>query len=206
MKYEVIETGQEIKHAKKALIALHGRGGTAEDILAFAKELCHTEFYLAAPQAPNNSWYPYSFLKEEAMNEPWLSTSIENVFSLIDQIALHIPKNKIYLIGFSQGACMALETASRNATKYGGVIAFSGGLIGESIDKNKYHGNFERTKVFIGNSDKDAHIPEARSKESKEILEKLGAHVTYKVYPGMSHTINKDEIMIAKQILNEEDL
>jgi phospholipase/carboxylesterase len=198
---EIIEQGQPIEKASKALLLLHGRGSNAFDILRLAPELCDDRFYIAAPQAPHNTWYPYSFMAEERLNEPWLSASIEIVQTLIEATAKHIPKNQIYLIGFSQGACLALETAMRFATKYGGVAAFTGGLIGQTIDEKKYKGNFEGTQVFIGNSDKDPHVPLARSEQSKEIMEKRGAQVTLKVYPGMAHTINEDEIQWVKKHL-----
>lgn len=180
--------------ASKALILLHGRGGTARDILPLANEFDTSDFYIVAPEAPNNSWYPYSFMAEDKANEPWLTSAVETVKNLIDEISLSIPKNKIVIMGFSQGACLALESTSRYADKYGGVVAFSGGLIGERLNEEKYQGNFDGTKVFIGNSDKDPHVPLARCKESQELMEKLGAYVTLKIYGGMGHTIIRNEI------------
>lgn len=194
-----------INQASKALILLHGRGSTSEDILSLADEFCDDTFYIAAPQAPHNSWYPYSFMAEEKSNEPQLSSSVATVKKLIDAIAEHIPKDHIYIMGFSQGACLALETSARYASTYGGVVAFTGGLIGSFIDEKKYHGNFEGTPVFIGNSDRDPHVPLSRSEESKKIFEKLAAKVTLKVYPGMTHTINRDEInWVKSHIISKE--
>lgn len=192
--FKVIHQGKSLEKASKALILLHGRGGSAADILSLSEEFCDDRFYIAAPQAPDNSWYPYSFMAEEKLNEPWLSSSVKAVKKVIDDIAVYIPLNQIYLMGFSQGACLALETASRFADNYGGVIAFTGGLIGDSINEKKYLGNFKGTRVFIGTSDKDPHVPLIRAEQSKELMEKLGAHVTLKVYKGMAHTINDDEI------------
>lgn len=200
--YQIIEQGQAVDKATKALIFLHGRGGSAEDILRLADaEFYDDSFYIAAPQATNNSWYPYSFMVDEKLNEPWLSSAISVIKKLIDETAKHIPKNKIYVLGFSQGACLALEATARFATKYGGIIAFSGGLIGSTINESNYNGNFEGTNVFIGNSDIDPHIPLLRTKESAAIMENLGANVTLKIYPGMAHTINSDEINWAKKII-----
>lgn len=195
----VVEGGQPLEKASKALILLHGRGGTALDIMNLAHEFCDDSFYIAAPQAAHNSWYPNSFMADETSNEPWLSSAVEIVKKLIDQTAKMIPLDKIYLIGFSQGACLALEVSSRYAAKYGGVIAFTGGLIGRTINEKKYRGNFDQTKVFIGNSDRDPHVPLIRSEQSKALMEKLGADVTLKVYQGMAHTIIDDEIAWVNQ-------
>jgi phospholipase/carboxylesterase len=197
--YKIVEQGHPLNKASKALILLHGRGGTASDIMKLAKEFCDDTFYIAAPQATNNTWYPYSFMAEEKTNEPWLTSAVETIKRLIDETSLHIPKSQIYLMGFSQGACLALEVSTRYAARYGGVVAFTGGLIGSVLDEEKYHGNFEGTKVFIGNSDKDPHVPLSRSEQSKDIMKKLGADVTLKVYHGMGHTINEDEINWVKK-------
>lgn len=192
--YNIIERGQPIDKASKALILLHGRGGSAEGILNLADKFCDDTYYITAPQATNNSWYPNSFLVEEKLNEPWLSSAIETIKRLVDETSKHIPKSQIYIMGFSQGACLALEFSARFAEKYGGIIAFSGGLIGSFIKPEKYQGNFERTQIFIGVSGKDPHIPLARAEESKKIMEKLNGDVTLKAYKGSDHTINEDEI------------
>jgi phospholipase/carboxylesterase len=197
--YNIIHKGQPLHKASQGLILLHGRGGTANDILSLADRFCDDTFYIAAPQATNNSWYPYSFLKDEKLNEPWLSSAVDIVKKLIDEISTHIPKEHIYIMGFSQGACLALESSARFATKYAGVVAFTGGLIGSTVNEEKYRGNFEGTKIFIGTSDQDPHVPLLRSQQSKEVLEKLGADVTLKVYKGMSHTITEDEINWVKK-------
>jgi phospholipase/carboxylesterase len=192
--YKIKEQGKPRDKATKALIMLHGRGSTAQDILSLASYFCDDSFYIAAPQATNNSWYPYSFMVEEQSNEPWLSSAVEIIKRLIEETSRTIPKEHIFIMGFSQGACLSLEVSARYAARYGGVIAFTGGLIGSRIDEQKYHGNFEGTKIFIGTSDKDPHMPLLRSEQSKEVLEKMGAAVSLKVYPGMGHTISQDEI------------
>lgn len=198
---EIIERGQPIDKASKALILLHGRGSSALDILGLADEFCDDTYYIVAPEAPNHSWYPYSFMEDEKRNEPWLSSAVETVKRIIDETSAYIPKEHIYLMGFSQGACLTLEVSTRFAAKYGGVIAFTGGLIGSKIDEKKYQGDFEGTKVFIGNSDRDPHVPLIRSEQTKELMEKLGAQVTLKVYKGMAHTINQDEIDWVRQFI-----
>ena len=195
---EILHKGAIITKASKAIILLHGRGGTARSILTLAERLCDEHFYIAAPQASNSSWYPYSFMAEEKLNEPFLTSSVQAVQQLIDQTAKHIPKDQLFLMGFSQGACLALEVATRFATKYGGIIAFTGGLIGSTIDESKYQGNFEGTKVFLSNGEQDPHVPLTRSKQSKEVMEKLGAQVMLKVYKGRPHTIEEDEIRWVK--------
>ena len=192
--YNILEKGKTISEAKKAIILLHGRGASAEDIIGLADEFCDETFYIAAPRATNNAWYPYSFLVPEIRNEPWLTSSVGIVKRLIDDVSVHVPLENIYIMGFSQGACLALEVTSRYAKKYAGVAAFSGGLIGEKINAGKYSGNFEGTKIFIGNSDIDPHIPLSRTQESEEVVHYLGADVTLKIYSSMGHTIIRDEI------------
>lgn len=205
---EVLHQGPDLTQAAKAFILLHGRGGTARSILSLSDRLSDGNFYVAAPQASDNSWYPYSFLAEEKLNEPHLSLSVKAIKELIDQTATHIPRDRIFVIGFSQGACLALEVAARFATTYGGIVAFTGGLIGSAIDEAKYRGDFAGTQVFISNGDQDPHIPLIRSKESQEVMEKLGAHVTLKVYEGKPHTITDDEIQLVRKniiLRNEKD-
>jgi phospholipase/carboxylesterase len=192
--YEVLYQGPMVTKASKALILLHGRGGTAQSLLSLADRFCDEHFFVAAPQAPNGTWYPRSFMADENLNEPQLSLAIENIKKIIDETSKFIPKHHIYIMGFSQGACLALEVSSRFAEKYGGIIAFTGGLIGSVIDKQKYQGDFQGTPVFIGNGDQDPFVPLLRSEQSKELMEELGAKVTLKVYPGRDHVISEAEI------------
>jgi phospholipase/carboxylesterase len=199
--YQITEKGKPLLQAKKAIILLHGRGADAEDILPLANSFCDDTFYIAAPQATNNAWYPYTFLSPEERNEPWLTSAVTMIKRLIDSISVQIPPASIYLMGFSQGACLALEVASQFAVKYAGIAAFSGGLIGDKINPKKYNGNFDGTKVFIGNSDIDPHIPMLRSEESRDVMEKLGADVTLRIYPGMAHTIIQQEIDTVSKLM-----
>lgn len=196
---EVLYQGPLISKASKALILLHGRGGTARSILGLADRICSDNFYIAAPQATHNTWYPHSFMEEEERNEPYLSLSVKEIKDLIDQTANYIPKQRIFIAGFSQGACLALEVTTRFAVQYGGIVAFTGGLIGKTIDESKYQGNFSGTKVFISDGDYDPHIPLVRAVQSKELMEKLGANVTLKVYEGRPHIIVEDEIKFVKE-------
>jgi phospholipase/carboxylesterase len=196
-----LEKGQPLSKASKALLLLHGRGGHASDLLPLAKAFCDDTFYIAAPEAQNQSWYPYSFMEEEQLNEPWLSSSVDLVTKLIEKTSQFIPLEQVYVVGFSQGACVALETTTRSANKYGGVVAMTGGLIGKKLNKDKYRGNFQGTKVFISNSDKDPHVPLFRLEESKQAMEKLGAEVLLKVYPGRAHVILQDEIDSIKKFI-----
>lgn len=199
----IISGGAPIKEATKALIMLHGRGASAEDILSLAAHLDVKGFLLQAPQATNNTWYPYSFLAPPAQNEPWLSSALALLKELVGDITSQgITPGNIYFAGFSQGACLTLEFAARNAQKWGGIIAFTGGLIGDKIYPENYKGNFLGTPVFIGTSNPDPHIPVERVYASTNILKDLGAIVTEKVYANMGHTINEDEIMNANLILN----
>ena len=165
---EVVEQGAPLKQAERALILLHGRGGTAQNILSLADAFCDEPFYVVAPQGPNQSWYPHSFMAEG--NEPFLTDSIALVKEWIDHVATHIPSERIYLMGF-EGACLALEVSARFAAPYGAVIVFTGGLIGPRIDETHYRGNFNKTKIFIGTSEHDPHVPLARVEESKAVLQ-----------------------------------
>ncbi len=198
----VITAGAGITSANKALIMLHGRGATAQNILSLADYLDVHDFALIAPQATNNTWYPYSFLAPPMQNEPWLSSALNIVKETINDL-LHegIANENIYLLGFSQGACLTVEFAARNATKYGGLIAFTGGLIGDKIYKENYAGNFAGTPVFIGSSNPDVHVPVERVYATANILKDMGATVTEKIYNNMGHTINEEELLYAKAIL-----
>jgi phospholipase/carboxylesterase len=186
-KRNIVAAGTPIDQAEKAMIFIHGRGADAQGILEIAGTLNVEGFALLAPQATGNTWYPYSFLSPVEMNEPWLSSAIAAIHELIDEIVeAGIRTENIYLLGFSQGACLTLESAARKAQRYGGLIAFTGG--------SKYQGNFEGTPVFIGSGDPDPHIPVSRVNDSTLVLTEMGATVTEKIYPGIPHTIIQDEI------------
>src|SRR3954467_7447440 len=199
-KKNIIAAGKELNE-NKVLILLHGRGGTAEDILSLASYLDVNDFTLLAPQATNNAWYPYSFLAPPAQNEPWLSSALKLIKELVDDVrSKGVPEENIYFTGFSQGACLTLEFVARNANKYGGVAAFTGGLIGDKIYSENYKGDFQGTPVFIGTSNPDPHVPVERVYATTNILKDMNADVTEKVYNNMGHTINQNEIENANNL------
>ena len=184
------------------LIMIHGRGGSADDILSLATHLDTDGFSLVAPEAVNNTWYPYSFMAPASNNEPWLSSALEVLSSLVTSMeAAGVRKTDIWFLGFSQGACLMLEYITRHAARFGGAIAFTGGLIGEQLKQENYKGDFGGMPVFIGTSDPDPHVPVNRVQETTGILKDMNAAVTTKIYPGMGHTINQDEIVEANRIL-----
>ncbi len=175
-----------MKTAKKALIMLHGRGASAEDILGLAGYLKLDRYALLAPQASSGSWYPLSFMAPVPGKEPWLSSALNVIDEIVsDIVAGGISKGNIYFLGFSQGACLTLEYVTRNATKHGGVVAFTGGLIGDKIYPERYSGDFDGTPVFIGTSNPDPHVPVQRVYASANILRDMNAAVTEKVYDNM---------------------
>jgi predicted esterase len=177
------------------MVMIHGRGATAEDILELAAEFKQSGFAYLAPQAAQHSWYPNSFLAPMSSNEPGLSSGLAVIAALLEQLAdAGIPTESTILLGFSQGACLALEFAARNARRYGGLVGLSGGLIGPDGTPRNYGGSLEDTPVFLGCSDSDFHIPRERVEQSAEVLQQLGGNVTAKLYPRMGHTVNRDEI------------
>lgn len=200
---KIIRAGKEWQKGGKTLIMLHGRGATAEDILSLSAHLAVNDFTLLAPQATNNTWYPYSFLMPPQKNEPWLSSALSLLKEMVSDLEKQGAAAKdIFFLGFSQGACLTLEFTARNATRYGGIIAFTGGLIGDRIYQENYKGSFDGTPVFIGCSDADPHVPVQRAYATANILKGMKASVTEKIYPNMGHTINEDEIKYANLILS----
>lgn len=187
--------GEPLDRAKAAMLMVHGRGARAEDILSLADELAQPGFTYLAPQAAENTWYPNRFTAPIASNEPWLSSALASVGDVFDQIvAKGILSERIIFLGFSQGACLALEFAARNTRPYGGLVGLSGALIGPADAPRDYKGSLERTPVFLGCSDTDFHVPKERVEQTAEVFRGLGAEVTERLYPNMDHTINQDEI------------
>jgi phospholipase/carboxylesterase len=181
---------------------LHGRGGTASNILSLARELNVAEFALYAPQATNNSWYPYSFMAPDEENQPALDSALQTIGELVKQVEQDgIPAEKIYFMGFSQGACLTLEYITRNARRFGGAIAFTGGLVGEQLTPENYTGDFNGTPVLITTGNPDVHVPLSRVQESVAVLEQHNAKVTLKVYPGRPHTITQEELELANTLI-----
>ena len=187
--------GEPLDRAQAAMLMIHGRGATAEDILSLSSEFNHPGFAYLAPQASGNTWYPNRFLVPLEQNEPWLSSALAFVGDVYTQIVdAGIPAERIMLLGFSQGACLTLEFAARNAHRYGGIVGLSGALIGPDGTPRNYKGSLEETPVFLGCSDVDFHVPKERVNEAAEVLQKLGGTVTKRLYPNMDHSVNLDEI------------
>ena len=194
--------GAPVGVARGALILTHGRGATAESILSLGADLGVTDLALFAPQAAGNTWYPNSFLSEIALNEPGISSGIRVLADLVARIEeWGIPAERIALLGFSQGACLTLEFSARHARRYGAVIGFSGGLIGPDGTPRDYPGTLDGTPVFLGCSDVDSHIPEERVHLTATVLERMGGIVDERIYKGMGHHINADEVRAASAML-----
>lgn len=199
----ILSAGQPLERAEAAMVLVHGRGGSAKGILALSEELSHPGFAYLAPQAAVNSWYPFSFLAPIADNEPQLSASLATLRTVLDRLnGVGLPPQRTILLGFSQGACLTLEYAARFAQRYGGVAALSGGLIGPDGTPRGYPGSMAGTAVFLGCSDGDPHIPKARVLESAQVMERLGAEVTTRLYPNLGHTINRDELKFVRIMMD----
>ncbi|HEY1025470.1 MAG TPA: dienelactone hydrolase family protein [Sphingobacteriaceae bacterium] len=197
---DVVTAGVPVKESKKAMIMLHGRGATASGIISMEKHLKLTGTAIFAPQATNHSWYPYSFLAPEEDNQPALDSAVRIIAGLVEEITHSgIKPANIYFMGFSQGACLTLEYTTRNAARYGGIIAFTGGLIGEQINRAKYRGDFQGTPVLITTGDPDPHVPVSRVQESAVLLRELNADVSVEIYKGRMHTISTEEVQLANE-------
>jgi len=191
----VLTGGTPLATSRAALVLLHGRGASAEDILSLAAVLKVADVAYLAPQAAGSQWYPNRFIAPIASNEPWFSSAIEVIAGLLEQLrAAAIPTERTFLLGFSQGACLALEFAARHPQRYGGIFGLSGALIENGDQPRTYTGSLAETPVFLGCSDVDFHIPLARVQRSTQLFQDLGAAVTERIYPGMGHSVNQDEV------------
>ena len=197
----VLHAGAPLATAHAAMLLVHGRGASAADIMTVGQELMHPDFAYLAPQAAGNTWYPNPFTAPIESNEPYLSSALSVLDDVLARITEHVPHERVILLGFSQGACLALEFSARNARRYGGVVGFSGGLIGPDGTLREHPGNFQGTPIFIGCSDVDPHIAKARVLDAADLLKHMGATVTVKLYPNMAHTVNADELHSAAQIV-----
>jgi len=199
----VLTAGRKLAEAAGAVVLLHGRGASAEDILGLGRELGNEDLAFFAPQAAEHSWYPYSFLAPIQQNEPWLTSALNRLRSIIDDISnAGMERAKIVIAGFSQGACLATEFVARNPARYGGLLAFSGGLIGPPGTEFRYAGKLDGTPAFFGGVDPDAHVPWQRVQESAAVLAALSAEVIVKRYPGMPHAINQAELEQARNLIS----
>jgi len=198
----VIAAGAPLAGAKAALVLIHGRGATAESMLPLAEALGREDIAFIAPQAAGNTWYPFSFLAPIAQNEPWLSSALATIAAALEGLdAEGFSPDRVALLGFSQGACLATEFAARNPRRYGAILGLSGGLIGPPGTPRNYPGSLDGTPVFLGCSDIDAHIPLERVHETAAVLSGMGAAVDERIYPGMGHTVNADEIDAVRALL-----
>ncbi len=196
--------GIPVREAKGVILAVHGRGARAEDILSLTDQINLPGFACYAPQAAGNTWYPNRFLAPLDSNEPWLSSALAFLERALDQIArAGIPPERTLLLGFSQGACLALEFAARHARRYCGLVGFSGALIGPNDAPRAYLGSLADTPVFLGCSDIDPHVPEETVSRTAETLRSLGGRVTLRLYPEMGHTVNQDEIEFVRRMVQD---
>jgi predicted esterase len=195
-------SGKPLSEAAGAVILLHGRGGSADDILSLARELYLPALAYLAPQAAGNSWYPNSFLAPVAQNEPWLTSALRKVEATLEMANdAGISADRIVLAGFSQGACLATEFVARHPRRYAGLIAFTGGLIGPPGADLTHTGDLAGTPAFFGSGDPDPHVPWQRVEQSRRILDEMGAAVTSRRYPNRPHTISVEEIDIARNLI-----
>ncbi len=198
----VLRYGPRPSDARRAVVLVHGRGDSAEGILDLAREVALDDVAWLAPQAAGSTWYPYSFLSPMEQNEPKLTSALAAVGAVIDCLESEGgAADRVVLMGFSQGACLSLEYAARQPRRYAAVIALSGGLIGPPGTPRDYPGTLGATPVFLGCSDIDAHIPVERVSESAEVFRRMGAQVDERIYPGMGHTVNADEIEAVRALL-----
>jgi predicted esterase len=200
----LVQAGVPLERARAAFVMVHGRGASAESILTMVPALAMPTENVAfvAPQAAGGTWYPYGFMSPIPQNEPGIGSGMRAINRAMDAItSAGVPRERIILLGFSQGACLASEYVARHAQRHGGLAALSGGLIGPDGTPRDYAGSLDGTPCFLGCSDVDGHIPAARVKESAAVLERLGGEVTMRLYPGMGHMVNEDEIDAVRAML-----
>lgn len=198
----VARLGAPLGEARAAMILVHGRGDSADSILDLARLFVRPGVAFLAPQAHGNQWYPNRFMAPIATNEPGITSGHRRIASLLDELArAGIPSERVVLLGFSQGACLTLEFVARHARRYGGVAGLSGGLIGPDGTPRDYTGSLDNTPVFLGCSNVDSHIPEARVHETGDVFRRLGAVVDLRIYPGMGHTVVDEEIEVVREMM-----
>ena len=198
----VLIRGRPLGQGRAAMIMIHGRNAGPANILDLATPLQHPEFTYLAPAAGGGTWYPFSFMAPTAQNEPGITSGLSAIHRVVETVVgKGIPKSRIVLLGFSQGACLASTYAVRQAARFGGVIVCSGGLIGPPGTVWNFEGNFAGTPVFLGCSDMDAHVPAPRVHESADVFRRMGAEVTERIYPGMGHLVNEDELAFARGVM-----
>jgi predicted esterase len=197
----IVQAGEPLETARAAMILVHGRGATAEDIMTIAPEVQQPGWAYLAPQAAGNVWYPNPFTAPLDSNEPYLSAALDMLSRLLERVEAAIPVHRVVMLGFSQGACLAMEFAVRNARRYGGIVGLSGGLIGPDGTPRDYPGSFEGTPAFLGASDVDPYFKKERVSEAAGVLKRMGAEVTMTLYPGMGHLVSEDEIEKVRELV-----
>lgn len=198
----VLVHGPDPAVARLVIVAVHGRGASARDILSLAAELDLGDVAFVAPEAAGHAWYPYSFLAPMDENQPHLDSALALLDRVVGDLAKQVPRERIGLMGFSQGACLSLEYAARHARRYAAIVGLSGGVIGPPGTPRDYAGSMDATPVFLGCSDVDAHVPLERVHETAEVYGRLGASVDERIYPRMGHLVNRDEIDAARALLS----
>ncbi|HEV2477926.1 MAG TPA: phospholipase [Candidatus Dormibacteraeota bacterium] len=196
----VVQAGEPLDSARAAMILLHGRGASAEDIMTIASEVQAPGWIYLAPQAAGGAWYPNPFTAPIEANEPYFSAALEMIDHLVERVEARVPAHRMLLLGFSQGACLTLEWAARHARRYGSIAGLSGGLIGPDGTPRDYPGSFDGTPVLLGCSDVDPYIGKARVQEAALVCERMGAAVDLRLYPGMGHMVNPDEIAALREL------
>jgi phospholipase/carboxylesterase len=198
----VLTAGAKLRGAPGAMVLLHGRGGSAEDIVRLGLEIAPPEMALVAPEAMRNTWYPYSFMAPIAQNEPWLSSALHLADTLVLRCAAEgVPMERVVICGFSQGACLATEYVARHPRRYGALVAFTGGLIGPAGSDLHHPGRLDGTSALLSSGDPDPHVPWARVEESAEVLREMGADVVTQRWPGRQHTVLPEEVAIARGVV-----
>jgi predicted esterase len=199
----VVEAGAAIGESRAAAIMVHGRNSAPSNILDLVPRLDRPAFTYLAPAATNRTWYPFSFMADRATNEPGVSSGLFVIEQLIGRVtAQGIPRERIVLLGFSQGACLTAEFARRHASRFGGIVVFSGGVVGPPGTRWDEPGRFDGTPVFLGCSDGDSHVPRSRVLETADLFTRMGAVVTTRIYAGMGHLVNDDEVAFAQHVID----
>lgn len=199
---KVVERGAPSQRAKAGMILLHGRGAEAAGIISLSGEFAQPDMRYLAPQAAGRTWYPYPFTEPIHRNEPHLGSAMMKITTLLEQLTDEgIPRKKIVLLGFSQGACLALHYAALNPAKYGGIVSLSGGLIGDKLNASAYNGDLEQTPVFLGVGDNEHYFSLDRFHQSADILQNLNGQITRRVYPDTGHQITEDEVKFVRGLL-----
>jgi predicted esterase len=197
----VLTAGEPLDQARAAMILTHGRGASAADILTVAGAVAQPGFAFLAPDAAGGAWYPRPFMEPIESNQPWLDSALATLGGLLEKVTEKVPAERVILLGFSQGGCLALEFAARNPRRYGGLVGLSAGLIGPDETPRDYPGSLAETPVILGCSETDPYIPAQRVLATGEVLTRLGARVMLRLYPGLGHAVNEDELELVRDLM-----